>query len=125
MNGKDLIILLGSTAIAASKSCEINTQADTEELASLGSSDANNSWRRLKATQKSWSVTVNTLVSSASSAATELLRVGTTYNLKMRDSSSSTNRLSGNAICTRCKVTATVGNLVTGSFVFEGNGPLS
>lgn len=125
MNGKDLVITLGGTAIAAARSCEIDVQASTEELASLGSTQAFNIWKRIIVTQKAWSVTVNKLVTSATIAGQDLLRAGYEYTLRVKASDSQNATLVGQAICTRVKVTATIGSLVQGSFVFEGNGSLA
>ena len=125
MNGKDLVITLNGTAIAAAKSCEIDVQASTEDLASFGYTAAFNVWKRTIVTQKAWSVTVNKLVTSDSVAGTDLLRVGYEYTLRVKGASSQTATLVGSAICTRAKVTAPIGSLVQGSFVFEGNGELA
>ena len=125
MNGKDLVITLGGTAIAAARSCEIDVQASTEELASLGSTQAFNVWKRIIVTQKAWSVTVNKLVTSATIAGQDLLRVGYEYTLSVKGPGNQASVLTGSAICTRAKVTASIGSLVQGSFVFEGNGSLA
>lgn len=51
-------------------------------------------------------------------------KVGNTYSLRMQVDGYGSDCLTGNAICKQLKVTASVGNLLQGSFQFEGNGPL-
>ncbi|MBR2254116.1 MAG: hypothetical protein IJ895_06880 [Prevotella sp.] len=53
-----------------------------------------------------------------------LQRVGQTYTLRMQVDGNGIDTLSGSAICTHAKITATKGNLMQGSFTFEGDGPL-
>ena len=52
------------------------------------------------------------------------LKVGTTVNLNMNVREFPSDTLSGTAICTQCKISGARGNLCTGAFTFEGNGPL-
>lgn len=53
-----------------------------------------------------------------------LQRVGQTYTLRMQVDGNGIDTLSGSANCTHAKITATKGNLIQGSFTFEGTGPL-
>ena len=126
MNGKDLLIYRNGSAIAAAKSCDIKTSCKTEELSNYGISGTANQWKRVIAGERSWSVSVSTLVTSALTAKAELLNVGMSYTLTMRTSlNTSTIVMAGDAILTTFHVTAKVGNLIKGSFTFTGTGPLS
>lgn len=53
-----------------------------------------------------------------------ITKVGTTLTLTMSIRGIQSDTLSGTAICTQCKISAARGNLCTGAFTFEGNGPL-
>jgi hypothetical protein len=53
-----------------------------------------------------------------------LQRVGTEVTLRMQIDGNGIDTLSGSAICTHAKITATKGSLMQGSFTFEGTGPL-
>ena len=57
----------------------------------------------------------------------KLLQVGNTYTIQVvgQEGSAAEVLLSGTAILTNCKITASIANLVQGSFVFDGNGELT
>lgn len=122
MNGNNIIIgtMSGTTftPIAATKSNEMQTDCETIEISSPSVGD----WRTYMAGRKSWSVQVSFLVTAASNIR-QLLSVGTSYTIVMRDRNN-TSSVTGTAIMTTCKISATRGNLVTGSFVFKGTGAL-
>ena len=122
MNGNNIIIgtMSGTTftPIAATKSNEMQTDCETIEISSPSVGD----WRTYMAGRKSWSVQVSFLVTTASNIR-QLLSVGTSYTIVMRDRTN-TSSVTGTAIMTTCKISATRGNLVTGSFVFKGTGAL-
>lgn len=123
MNGNNIIIgtMSGTTftPIAATKSNEMQTDCETIEISSPSVGD----WRTYMAGRKSWSVQVSFLVTAASNIR-QLLSVGTSYTIVMRDRTN-TSSVTGSAIMTTCKISATRGNLVTGSFVFKGTGALT
>ena len=53
-----------------------------------------------------------------------LLKVGTTVTLEMQVDGFASDLLSGTAICQTARVTATLGNLMQGSWQWRGSGPL-
>jgi len=120
INGNRIYISIGSntTPIAGTKSNEIMVGCDTIEI----SSPDDGVWRRFIAGRKEWSITVNFLLIQDTNALS-LLSPGNTYTLHFR--SSSTSYMSGLAIMTQCKITATRGNLIQGSFSYKGKGALS
>ena len=118
-NGNTLIIRRGSSVIAGTKSNEIQCGCETIEVSSPTQGD----WRTFIAGRKEWSVTVSYLVPAAANIEADILTVGQTYTLNMYDRSNWLI-LTGQAICTACKITATKGNLITGSFTFKGTGQL-
>lgn len=124
LKGKQLIIQADGVAIAASKSCTIDVQADTIET----SSPSQGSWRNYIAGRKKWNITTNHLVSADASASTPLRnmlsKVGKIYQLSFVVNGYPDDHASGSAICTACKITATLGNLMQGSFSWTGSGPL-
>ena len=120
MTGNDIIIMKGGTAIAAAKSADVQTKADTIEVASASSG----AWKDRIAGRKDWSVSVGYLVTS-DTGLSDLLTVGTTYTLVICGRGTGATSLTGSAILTTCKITATRGNLVQGSFQFDGCGSLA
>lgn len=123
MTGKDIIVVISQsgTALASTRirSHGIQTKADTIEIAS----SSQQSWREYIAGRKEWSLTVSYLV-LASAKIADLLKIGQTFSITVKDSDSTTS-VSGSAILTAVKQTATVGNLAQGSFTFQGSGALS
>lgn len=118
-NGNTLLVYMGDSVIAGTKSNEIQCGCETIEV----SSPAQGQWRSFIAGRKDWSVNVSYLVAAASDVEDNILTVGQTYTLNMYDRTGWLT-LSGQAICTTCRITATRGNLISGSFVFKGTGAL-
>ena len=118
VNGKNILIALGSTPIAGTKSNEMSTACDAIET----SSPTNGEWRTYIAGRKDWDFTTGWLLATSSDVA-KLLNVGQSYTVYIQDDNS-TKLLQGSALCTKADVRATVGNLIAGSFAFKGNGPL-
>ena len=124
MNGKDIIVYSGSTAIAATTVNDISNAAELQPFSSPNTAD----YKEYRAKDKSWRIITNYLVTSSSGALTDLLKVGNTYTLVIGatgQTASSKQGLTGSAICQECRIVATNGNLCTGSFVFQGSGPLT
>lgn len=120
MNGNDIIILVGDTAIAATKSDELQTDAELVEK----SGPTTGQWRQFEVGKKQWGFTTGFLVTSAAITATRLLQVGSSYTINVKQRDANSNVLTGTAICQQCKITATRGNLLEGSFSFVGTGEL-
>ena len=119
MNGNEIIILKNGQAIAATKSDEIQVGCETIPI----SSPSDGAWTAAIAGRKSWAITVGFLVANVGNVFASINMVGNTFELAIQHSSGS-NYMWGYAICTTFKVTATKGNLVQGSFAFQGTGPL-
>ena len=122
MLGNDLILSSDKAPLYAAKSCDISVECDTKEYASETSAR----WRTFLADRKSWSVSCSYLVNNTSIPA-DASRVGDTFTLTVtpRDDEEAGHRVAGTAICTQWRVTGTRGNLVQGSFSFQGTGPLA
>ena len=123
MTGKDIILVLsqGGTALASTaiKSQDIQTEADVIEKAS----SSQQSWREYIAGRKGWSVTLSYLVLT-SDKILDLLKVGQTFSVTMKETNDNTNKVTGNAILKAVKQTASVGNLAQGSWQLQGTGAL-
>lgn len=122
LNGNNILIYLNGTAIAGTTSNEMQSSIDTIEI---GAPLSSGTWKQFLTKQKTWTVNTNFLVLQ-DSGVRNLLNVGTTYTLKFRGRSSyDSTGVSGSAILKSCKITAIKGNLVKGSFQFQGNNALS
>jgi len=117
--GNNILVYLNGTAIAGTKSNEIQTECDMIEVTNQNSAQ----WRQYLAGRKNWSVSTGFLV-LAGADIKKLLNVGTTYTLRFRDRAGS-NIIEGQAILKTCKISATRGNLATGAFSFQGSGELA
>lgn len=121
IKGNNILIFQDGIAIAGAYSEEVQSATDLLEKSSPTSGD----WKEYTDGLKSWSVNISSLV-LANTDVRQLLNVGNTYTLKVRERNSADNTgVIGNAILKVCKITATKGNLVQGSFQFTGNGPLT
>ena len=119
--GNNIIVLMNGTAIAGTKSDEIQVDCETIEIASA----TDQAWTHSISGRKSWSLTVGWLV-LANQDVRKVLLAGSTVTIKIKGrGESDANGLSGSAIIRTCKITAIRGNLATGSFAFVGNGPLT
>lgn len=118
VNGNNILVYLGGTAIAGLKSNEIETSCGQIEISSPNSA----AWREYIADRKEWSVTTSYLVAAVGDVS-QVLNVGTTYTLRF--SGRGVTGVSGQAILTKCNISATRGSLVQGSFTFKGTGALS
>jgi predicted secreted protein len=117
--GNNILVYLNGTAIAGTKSNEIQTECDMIEVTNQNSAQ----WRQYLAGRKNWSVSTGFLVLAAADTK-KLLNVGTTYTLRFRDRAG-TSILQGQAIMKQCKISAARGSLATGSFTFQGSGELA
>ena len=127
INGNNIIIKKGGTAIAATKSNEITVDSEVIEI----SSPTTGQWKSFISGRKEWSITTNFLIQSVADVKNRLyesnaLTVGQSYSLTIcTNDSTGAVQLTGNAILKTYKVTAIRGNLCTGSFVFIGVGALA
>ena len=123
MNGKDLVLYKGENAFASSTSCEYDVQSELFEVSYPGSGI----WKGHTAGMRSWKVSCTRLVMSSDSFTDAASLIGQSVNLTFirRGSTTGEKFLSGSAICSRARITATVGSLVKGTFEFTGNGHLS
>lgn len=89
------------------------------------SSPTSGQWKQYITGRKEWQVTVNYLVLQRAQIR-DMLEVGTTLQVvfKERNEANSTG-VSGSATIKTCKITATRGNLIQGTFVFQGSGALT
>ena len=75
MNGKNLILKVNGTAVAAAKSCSIDTKCDLLEV----SSPSDGAWRRFWVGRKEWSVSCSYLLTYEN--LTGVLEIGTIVTL--------------------------------------------
>ena len=118
--GNNIIVLMGGTAIAGTKSDELQVDCETIEIASA----TDQGWTHYLAGRKSWSLTVGFLL-LAQSDIRNVLNNGSNVTLIIKGRNDNSNTLTGNAIMRTQKLTFTQGNLAQGSIQFIGNGPLT
>lgn len=118
-NGNSIIVYWDGYPIAGTRTNEITVGCETIEIASATSG----SWREYIAGRKNWSITVNWLMTIYTPDI--VLEVGNKYTLLVKPNDGSQTRwCEGDAILTQCKITATKGQLVQGTFTFQGTGSL-
>ena len=133
LNGNIIIVQLNGNTIAGTKTTEIQVESELIEIASA----TQGSFREYLTGRKQWQVTVNYLLMYATyqpmftypnASMTDALLVGNSYTLKFKNRANHYDQpitLKGTAILRTCKITATRGNLIQGTFTFVGNGALS
>lgn len=122
--GQHLIVSANGTALAASKSCSIDVTAAAIPV----SSPDDGEWEHNIAGRMAWKVTTSHLIPSSSSgtAVSDFLRKpGAIATLSFTIVGNSGDTLSGSALCTVARITASVGNLLQGSWEWTGSGPLA
>ena len=133
LNGNIILVQLDGHTIAGTKTTEIQVESELIEIASA----TQGTYREYLTGRKQWQVTVNYLLKYATyqamvtypqAALTDALLVGNSYTLKFMNRASHYDMpitLKGTAILRTCKITATRGNLIQGTFTFVGNGALT
>lgn len=129
-NGNDLIVYYGTTAIARTKSNDVQVDAELIEV----SSPLTGLWENYITGRKSGTISVSYLVVGDSSAigvsggngVRDLLQAGNSFTLKFKQRGAADSEgVSGTFILKTVKITAQRGALVQGSFQFVLNGELS
>lgn len=122
MNGNNILIYSDGAVIAGTRSNEVQVETESIEI----SSPTSGQWREYTTGRSGWSVNVNYLVAAGTDVAA-LLTTGTTYDIVIvtRSGSTVTQRLQGTAMLKTCRITATRGNLIQGTFSFLGHGELA
>jgi hypothetical protein len=108
--GKDLIVKVGGTAIAAAKSCEISK--DTEMIETCSTTSGTD--KEFYPGKSSWQVTVNFFV----------VDEGVVIYTNQKVTLQCNNSTLGDAYVKSCQITGTVGNLCQGVLVFQGTGQM-
>ena len=119
INGNNILIYVGGSLVAGTRSNEIQVNREVMEIASPSSGE----WREFIAGRKDWGFTITWLVSSHTDIQQLLLDAGTvTVRIVSRDESLG---LTGTAIVQTCRMTFTRGNLAQGVLQLKGSGPLT
>ena len=133
LNGNIILVQLDGHTIAGTKTTEIQVDSELIEIASA----TQGTYREYLTGRKQWQVTVNYLLMYATyqqmftypnASMTDALLVGNSYTLKFKNRANYFDQpitLKGTAILRTCKITATRGNLIQGTFTFVGTGALS
>ena len=111
-----------STIIAGTRTTEIDSSVGMQEVTSPTTGDS----EEFLPQRNKWGITTGWLF-IADDMVLNLLRVGQKVKLHIatRRIRTETPRLTGYAWIQTCRITANTGNLVQGSFQFQGTGPLT
>lgn len=126
MNGNNIIIYTyqGSSwvAVASVKNDELQAQCDMLPKASADQQE----WNEYEPGRKDWTLNTNWLVSAVSDIR-KVLTIGSKVKIHVgsRSGYSSTTGVTGFAWVRNCKVNTPNLGLCTGSFIFQGTGPLT
>lgn len=124
-NGRLITIYQNGTAIAGTRSNDLDHTADLIEKRTPNTGTS----KEYTVGQKEWQVTTNYLVPANDlSSLQKVLNVGNVYTLVFGatgQTGSTKHGLTGTAILRQARITATLGNLVQGTFIFQGTGALT
>ena len=119
IKGNDLLISLDGVAIAGAKECAIEVDNDFREV----SSPSSGKFRTYKPGRKGWSVRVNSLIPDNETVCSRLLKTGSLYELSAYvRNNAEFDRVTGYAYLQHADAQGSTGGLVSGSWVFLGNG---
>ena len=122
LHGEKVQVFIGTSGttpmVAGAKSCTIQEQADTYEVASA----SNQTSKEFIPGRTSWTGEISHLVVQGA-AAGALSQVGTKVHIRFVNESSAICQ--GDAIVTDAKLTFTALNLAQGSVKLQGTGPLT
>jgi predicted secreted protein len=119
LKGNDIIVMLNGEAIAATKSDELQVACEGIPI----SSSTTGNWTDVIAGRKSWALTTGFLIADTPSFFDCIDMAGMYVILRIKHRTG-TVWYEGTALCTQFRVTATKGNLLQGSFAFQGKGKL-
>lgn len=119
INGNNILIYVGGSLVAGTRSNEIQSNRELIEIASPSSGD----WREYIAGRKDWGFSINWLLTSHTDIEQLLLSAGV-VTVRILGRGQSTG-LTGSAIVQSCKMTLTRGNLANGGLQLKGTGPLT
>lgn len=120
LQGNNLIIKVGNTAIAKAKSCTIDLNVDTSEVCAMNHAD----WKAHITKRKGWSVSCNHLV-TVEGWKSDILLHGSVVTLTMEVRDDTSGSFIGSAIVESVQVNARRGALASGGFKFLGTGSLA
>lgn len=115
IKGNDIVILKDGVAIGAARSCDVQVGTGTNEVSTISTGN----WREWLVGRKDWTINVSMLVTNV---ATLLTQAGTTFTLAVVNRNNASDRVSGQAILTQARLTATRGTLAQGAWTFVGTG---
>ena len=110
IHGKNLVVSINGTPVAAAKSCDIIQ--NTEMIETCSTDDGG--YRSFYPGRSDWSVNVGFFVTSITPPAR-----GTAVTLSLNGD------VLGSAYVSQWKITGVVGHLSQGALVFQGTGPMS
>jgi len=118
--GKNLIVLINNTPVAAAKSCTVTVSQEFIQVCAPTESRVLNKIP----TTYDWSISVSGLVASSiePNDLMDMLLLGTKVMLMFTDGSN--QKRAGYAYVASCEESGSIGNLITFSVQFESNGPL-
>lgn len=126
-HGINIMVYAGEGAstpslIGGTKSNDIQTDAEMIKKAS----STQQSWDEYTVGRKSWTLNTSFLVVQTGhlSSIGSILKVGNTFTLEWRKRGTAAALLYGTAFLKTARINSQLGNLVTGSFSFQGTGEL-
>ena len=121
VHGRNLLIYVDGSVVAAARTCRISMDFDTIEVAGVDSGQ----FKYHIQAMSSWTVTVTKLVAVVHTLFEENEQpVRLSFVVRDKYGNLMGDRMTGDALIKNVSVDATVGSLATGSITFQGTGEL-
>ena len=121
VHGRNLLIYVDGSVVAAARTCTMNMTVDTTQV----SNPLNTRCKSFLPERKSWTVTVTKLVAVVHTLFEENEQpVRLSFVVRDKYGNLMGDRMTGDALIKNVSVDATVGSLATGSITFQGTGEL-
>ena len=122
IHGEDLIVAIGGTPLAASKSCNVNKAQSFIEV----SSPTSGAWESFIPTKRGWKISSDCLLATMDAYKTldAAWKAGTALSIRFYDTEYNENE-TGTAYIESLELTASKGNLAKMSVSLRGSGALS
>ena len=122
IHGEDLIVAIGGTPLAASKSCNVNKAQSFIEV----SSPISGAWESFIPTKRGWKISSDCLLATMDAYKTldAAWKAGTALDIRFYDTDYNENEV-GTAYIESLELTASKGNLAKMSVSLRGSGALS
>ena len=121
IKGSTIVLIKNGLVVAALVTQDVSASA--ERIGTAGATQGQ--WTEAITGQRNWEVNATWLLNNGGLLTDDMLQVGETFVLKIANRSMPDDAVFGLARLKQCSVKGVVGNIVTGTFKFDGSDELN